>query len=154
MREEAIIKRDEHLDTVVHAINTLTEALRSSFLEKQTFQEAPEVAGILEDCEWDLRLASQEEMRELTRESVLPDQEERILQTKILRYAVVLRRRFQDKSLRMKLHVKWDGPYLRILRARLLEGTHPVVHIAYMHHKWPLAAQFLARKILFHSGFR
>ena len=69
--------------------------------------------------EYGLRLASIEEMRELTRERMLSDQEGRMEQAKSPRYEaprlgdLVLRRRFQvDKSLGMKLHTKWDGPYL------------------------------------------
>ena len=67
--------------------------------------------------ERDLRLAQIEEVRELTRERILRDQE-RIEDIKIPRYQnpqvgdLMLRRRVQvDKSLGMKLHSKWNRPY-------------------------------------------
>ena len=98
---------------------TITEALRSSLIEKHISTHNPiEPCGLPEDQEYDLRLAAIEEMRELTRERILLDQEVRILHAAIPRYAapelgdLVLRKRFQvDKSLGMKLHAKWDGPY-------------------------------------------
>ena len=67
--------------------------------------------------EQDLRIAQIEEIRELTRERLLQDQE-KVEDAKIARYQkpqvgdLMLRRRVQvDKSLGMKLHSKWDGPY-------------------------------------------
>ena len=142
---ETISHWNEYLDNTIHAINTrvlkvhgysplqlflgfnirlhpldrlATENMRSSLID-QTFntletQDNPQP----QLREYDLRLASIEEMRELTRERVLLDQEARILQAQVPRYEapqlgdLVLRRRFQvDKSLGMKLHAKWDGPY-------------------------------------------
>ena len=68
--------------------------------------------------EYGLRLAQIEEVRELTRERVLQDQEGKEAKAAIPRYQapklrdLVLRRRFNgDKSLGMKLYTKWDGPY-------------------------------------------
>ena len=68
--------------------------------------------------EYELRLAQVEEMRELTRERVLYQLERYKENAKVPRYQapqlgdLVLRRRFQvEKSLGMKLHTKWDGPY-------------------------------------------
>ena len=70
------------------------------------------------DREYDLRLAQLEEVRELTRERVMRCQEEMEAGAPIPRFRapqlgdLVLRRRFNvDKSLGMKLHTKWDGPY-------------------------------------------
>ena len=90
------------------------KALEISLIEKHTSTHIE----TCEDREHDLRLTAIEEMRELTRGRILLDQEERILHAAIQRYAapelgdLVLTKRFQvDKSLGMKLHAKWDGPY-------------------------------------------
>lgn len=68
--------------------------------------------------EYDLRLAQVEEVRELVRERVLLDLDEKEIGITVPRYQspklgdLVLRRRFNvEKSLGMKLYTKWDGPY-------------------------------------------
>lgn len=137
---QAMERWDEYLDPVVHSINTRVlkvhgytpsqlflgfnvhmHALDVTLVEelrREQMRRSPPDLGDIGTQEWDLRLACIEEIRELTRERVLLDQEEAELRAAIPRYLapqqgdLVLRRRFQvDKSLGMKLHTKWDGPF-------------------------------------------
>ena len=134
---------DEYLDMVDHAINsrilkihgytpaqlflgfnirlhpldqTLAEKLRYERIKDSVDEGINE--GDLEVREYDLRLAQVEEVRELVRERVVLDLDEKEAEAKVPRYHkpqvgdLVLRRRFNvEKSLGMKLYSKWDGPY-------------------------------------------
>ena len=135
---------DKHLDSTVHAINsrvlkvhgfspsqlfigfdirlhpldvTATEQMRASLMKTylDDMEDGMEDQNI---HEYGVRLACLEEIRELTRERVLRQQEEQVANAGMPRFQppevgdLVLRRRFQvDKSLGMKLYTKWDGPY-------------------------------------------
>lgn len=103
---------------------TLVEELRCSNISEafDTFTREPNLEGqeyeVQVAREYDLRLAQMEEMRELVRERVLLDLDKKEVGMAISRYQspklgdLVLRRRFNvEKSLGMKLHTKWDGPY-------------------------------------------
>lgn len=101
---------------------TVVEAMRKSQLVELLQGANPGEMSAEEEevtkAHYESRLAALEEIRELTRDRVMRSQEERELNADIPRYALptlgdlVLRRRFVvDKSLGMKLHAKWDGPY-------------------------------------------
>ena len=141
----AMDRWDEYLDTIVNAINTrvlkvhqytpaqlfigfntrvhpldftLAEKIRQHRIVTEVYKDDTEPLMRRSEEEYDLRLAQIEEVRELTRERVLRDLEEREAKAAIPRYHapkvgdLVLRRRFNvDKSLGMKLYPKWDGPY-------------------------------------------
>ena len=138
-RTDAMQWWDEHLDGVVQAVNTrvlrvhgyspsqlflgfnvrlheldltIVERMRQALIQEMIHDDVPE------HIQYKLRLAQIEELRELTRERVLQDQEEREARAAIPRFSapqvgdLVLRCHFQvDKSLGMKLHTKWEGPY-------------------------------------------
>ena len=140
-RVDAMQRWDEHLDAVVQAINTrvlrihghtpselflgfnirlsqlditIEESIRRSLLPESAISEGE---GLKDQRE--VRLARLEEVRELVRDRVLREQEFQEVKAPIPRFQapqlgdLVLRRRFAvDKSLGMKLHSKWDGPYL------------------------------------------
>lgn len=139
-RPDAMSRWDEHLDGLVQSINTrilkvhgyspsqlflgfnvrlhhldltLVERMRQRIITHALESKDPEIS------EYELRLAQIEELRELTRERVLRNLEERQVAAVSPRYAtpesgdLVLRRRFKvDKSMGMKLFTKWDGPFL------------------------------------------
>ena len=108
-------------NTRFHPLNqTLAEELRQSYIKEQIESGGNEFRRVSK--EYDLRLAQIEEIRELAKERFLRHQEDRELSAAIPRYEMpqlddlVLRRRFNvDKSLGMKLHTRWDGPY-RLVR--------------------------------------
>ena len=136
---------DEYLDTIVNAINTrvlkvhpytpaqlfisfnnrvhpldytLAEKVPQHQIVTEVYKDDIESLLKRREEEYGLRLAQIEEVRELTRERVLRDQEEKEAKAAIPRYQapklgdLVLRRRFNvDESLGMKLHTKWDGLY-------------------------------------------
>lgn len=150
-RPDAMTRWDEHLDGLVQAINTrvlkvhgyspsqlflgfntrmheldltVVERMRQVMVEEMAGDATAEVDAV----EYEIRLAQVEELRELTRERVLRDQEEKEADATVPRFIapqvgdLVLRRRFKvDKSLGMKLHTKWDGPFLleRLGRSRV-----------------------------------
>lgn len=111
-------------DVRIHPLDeTAVESMRrdwlSTYLRKYQSDEPKEVgSSAVDGIQYELRLASLEELRELTRERVMRNQEDRELKATVSRRAIpregdlVLRRRFVvDKSLGMKLYSKWDGPY-------------------------------------------
>ena len=141
----AMDRWDEYLDTVVNAINTrvfkvhqytpaqlfigfntrvhpldytLAEKIRQHWIVTKVYEDDIGSVTRRSEEEHELRLAQIEEIRELTRERVLRDLEEKEARAAFPRYHapklgdLVLRRRFNvDKSLGMKLYPKWDGPY-------------------------------------------
>ena len=104
----------------MHQLDTkVNDELRKSLIDN------PPNTDYLEMREYDLRLASIEEIREITRERVLAACKEEEMRATIPCYQalrlgdVVLRRQFNvDKSLGMKLYTKWDGPYLLVRVAK------------------------------------
>lgn len=147
VRPDAMTRWDEHLPAVVQAINTRVLKIQGYSPSQLLFGFNARLHSldleVIDDMLKDLisirdgeegvessgregsgsvnreyRLAQLEEIRELGKERVLRDLEDKDLRPKIARYQapkkgdLVMRRRFLvDKSLGMKLSSKWDGPF-------------------------------------------
>lgn len=101
---------------------SVVESMRSYQLQQNiplcNEEDSDNKDNLVGRAHYETRLAALKEMRELTRERVMRNQDEKELKMIIPRYSMaslndlVLRRRFAvDKSLGMKLHTRWDGPY-------------------------------------------